>query len=166
VCFLIGLVSAVFPSADGALTALTSSFCIDILGMKRRTDIGEKQKSRTRLIVHNTFALVFLICIFFFRKIDNGSLIQTLLVIAGYTYGPLLALFSFGIFTKRSVRNEFVPIICLLSPVLCYILKQYDKEWLCGYCIGTELLVINAGIAFALLLLSSKQRPQAIIAEK
>lgn len=160
VCFLIGLVSAVFPSADGALTALTSSFCIDILGMKRRTDIGEKQKSRTRLIVHNTFALAFLVCIFFFRRIDDGSLIQTLLVIAGYTYGPLLALFSFGIFTKRSVRNEFVPIICLLSPIVCYILKQHDKEWLCGYGIGTELLIINAAIAFTLLLLSSKKLKQ------
>ncbi len=160
VCFLIGLISAVFPSADGALTALTSSFCIDILGIKRKPDLTEKQKKRTRLVVHNTFALVFLACIFYFRAIDNGSLIQTLLVVAGYTYGPLLALFSFGIFTKRDVRNELVPIICILSPVLCYIFKQHDKEWLNGYVIGTELLIINATLAFALLYVFSKRSKQ------
>ncbi|MBA3828204.1 MAG: sodium:solute symporter [Taibaiella sp.] len=157
VCFLIGLISALFPSADGALTALTSSFCIDILGMKRNTTATEKQKKRTRLIVHNVFALIFLICIFFFKRIDNGSLIQLLLVVAGYTYGPLLALFSFGIFTRRKVRNELVPIICLASPIACYILKQHDKQWLCGYCIGTELLIINALLAFLLLLIWSRK---------
>lgn len=155
VCFMIGLISALFPSADGALTALTSSFCIDILGMKRRADWDEKKRQRVRLIVHNAFAIVFLGCVFFFRKVDNGSLIQTLLVVAGYTYGPLLALFSFGILTKRKVKEGLVPIICLLSPVICYILKEHDKEWLGGYTIGTELLIINAALAFILLILSS-----------
>ncbi len=155
VCFMIGLISALFPSADGALTALTSSFCIDILGMKRRADWDDKKKQRVRLIVHNIFALVFLGCVFFFRKVDNGSLIQTLLVVAGYTYGPLLALFSFGILTKRKVKEGLVPIICLLSPVICYILKEHDKAWLGGYTIGTELLIINAALAFILLILSS-----------
>lgn len=157
ICFLIGLISALFPSADGALTALTSSFCIDILGLKRNKKSSEKQKARTRLIVHNVFALVFLICIFFFRAIDKGSLIQTLLVVAGYTYGPLLALFAFGIFTKRKVMNETVPIVCLISPVACYILKQHDAEWLNGYVIGTELLLINAMLTFLLLFIFSKK---------
>ncbi len=155
-CFLIGLISAVFPSADGALTALTSSFCIDILRMKEKTGYTEKQRSRTRLIVHNAFAVVFLICIFLFRQFDNGSLIDILLKIASYTYGPLLALFAFGIFTHRRIKNELVPLICLVSPVACYILKQYDAEWLGGYHIGTELLIINAGIAFILMLICSK----------
>lgn len=157
VCFLIGLISALFPSADGALTALTSSFCIDILGMKRREDWDERKKSRVRLTVHNVFAVVFLACVFFFREVDNGSLIQTLLVVAGYTYGPLLALFSFGILTKREVNHTLVPLICILSPVLCYMLKQNDKAWLGGYTIGTELLILNAGLAFILLLLCSKK---------
>ncbi|MDR3681493.1 MAG: sodium:solute symporter [Flavipsychrobacter sp.] len=156
VCFLIGLISAVFPSADGALTALTSSFCIDILRMKEKTQLTEKQKSHTRLIVHNVFAVVFLICIFMFRKVDNGSLIQTLLDIAGYTYGPLLALFAFGIFTKRNIRNELVPLICLVAPVVCYMLKKNEATLLGGYSIGTELLIINASIAFLLMLLCSK----------
>ncbi len=158
VCFMIGLVSALFPSADGALTALTSSFCIDILGIKRRTDLSEKQQSKIRLTVHNAFAIIFLACVFFFREVDNGSLIQILLVVAGYTYGPLLALFSFGILTKRGVNSLSVPVICILAPVLCYMLKQHDKEWLGGYAIGTELLIINAALTFAMLFLFSKKQ--------
>lgn len=160
VCFMIGLVSALFPSADGALTALTSSFCIDILGLKRRTDWDEKKQSRVRLIVHNAFAVIFLACVFFFREADNGSLIQILLVVAGYTYGPLLALFAFGILTKRSVHHTSVPLICLIAPVVCYVLKQHDKEWLGGYAIGTELLIINAALTFTLLFLFSKRDMQ------
>lgn len=161
VCFMIGLISALFPSADGALTALTSSYCIDILGMKRRNDWSEQKKKRVRLIVHNTFAVVFLGCIFFFREVDNGSLITTLLAVAGYTYGPLLALFAFGIFTTRNVNNKFVPIICIAAPIFCYVLKEYDEKILGGYKIGLELLLINAIIAFIFLwLFSSKGRKE------
>jgi Na+/proline symporter len=157
VCFLIGLISALFPSADGALTALTSSYCIDILGMKRRTDWSEDKRKKVRLVVHNVFALIFLICVFFFREVDNGSLIQTLLVVAGYTYGPLLALFTFGIFTKRNVNETLVPVICIAAPILCYLLKQNDKQLLGGYVIGTELLIINATLTFILLFLCSRK---------
>jgi SSS family transporter len=157
IIFIIGLISALFPSADGALTALTSSYCIDILGLRKRTDLTEQQQKRKRLIVHNTFAVIFLACVFIFRAVDNGSLIQLLLVVAGYTYGPLLALFTFGIFTKRCVRNEFVPLVCIAAPVVCYILKQHDTGWLGGYSIGTELLIINAALTFVLLLCISKK---------
>lgn len=157
VCFMVGLISALFPSADGALTALTSSFCIDILGIKRRNDWDEEKKKKVRLLVHNIFAFIFLLCVFFFREVDNGSLIQTLLVVAGYTYGPLLALFSFGILTKRKVNEVAVPVICVLAPVMCYFLKENDKAWLGGYVIGTELLIINAALAFILLILCSKK---------
>ncbi len=162
IIFIIGLISALFPSADGALTALTSSFCIDILGIRKKQGMTEKQQKRTRLIVHNSLALVFLVFIFLFRKIDNGSLIDTLLDVAGYTYGPLLALFAFGILTKRNVKNEFVPIICIAAPILCYMLKQYDTVWLNGYGIGKELLIINAAITFLLLFLCSKKNSIAI----
>ena len=157
ICFIIGLISAVFPSADGALTALTSSFCIDILGIRRKKGMTEKQQKRIRLIVHNSFALIFLAFIFIFREIDNGSLIDTLLDVAGYTYGPLLALFAFGIFTKRKLINELVPLICIASPVACYILKHNEHQWLHGYVIGTELLIINASLTFLLLFLCSKK---------
>jgi len=155
--FLIGLISAVFPSADGALTALTSSFCIDILGMNRKNHKTDKQKKTTRLMVHYSFSIVFLICVFYFREVDNGSIITTLLTIANYTYGPLLALFAFGILTKRTLRNEFVPLVCLASPVVCYILKSNEKQWLGGYTIGQEMLIINASITFLLLILFSKK---------
>ncbi|MBS1774531.1 MAG: sodium:solute symporter [Bacteroidetes bacterium] len=160
VCFLIGLVSALFPSADGALTALTASFCIDILGMKRREDWDEHRKKRVRLVVHNVFAIIFLACVFFFREVDDGSLIQLLLKVAGYTYGPLLALFVFGIFTQRAVNNMLVPLICIAAPVCCYILQQHDKAWLGGYVIGNEMLVINAGLTFVLLYMFSKKDEQ------
>lgn len=160
VIFIVGLISALFPSADGALTALTSSFCIDILGIRKK-NMSEQQQQKTRLIVHNAFAIVFLICVFVFREIDNGSLIQTLLIIAGYTYGPLLALFVFGIFTKRSVMDPLVPLVCLIAPTVCYIVKQNDVKWLSGYAIGNELLIINAAVTFILLLLISK-KPKAV----
>lgn len=162
VCFMIGLISALFPSADGALTALTSSFCIDILGIKRREDWDEAKKKKVRLIVHNAFAIIFLVCVFFFREVDNGSLIQTLLVVAGYTYGPLLALFAFGILTKRKLNEAMVPLICIIAPVVCYFLKEHDKEWLGGYVMGTELLIINAVLAFILLFLCSKKQPPVL----
>lgn len=163
VCFLIGLVSALFPSADGALTALTSSFCIDILGMKRREDWDERKKKMVRLYVHNAFAIVFLGCVFFFKRVDNGSLIQTLLVVAGYTYGPLLALFAFGMLTKRQLNEMAVPVVCIAAPVACYLLKTFEKEWLGGYTIGTELLIINAALTYIGLLLCSHKREAVLI---
>ncbi|MBS1590288.1 MAG: sodium:solute symporter, partial [Bacteroidetes bacterium] len=108
------------------------------------------------------FALIFLACVFFFREADNGSLIQTLLVVAGYTYGPLLALFSFGILTRRKVREAFVPAICMISPIACYVLKAHDKTWFGGYVIGTELLIINALLAFLLLWFTSFKEKQLL----
>jgi len=177
VIFIIGLISALFPSADGALTALTSSFCIDILGMKQRTEWDEKKKTRVRLTVHLTMAFVFLLCIFVFREIDNGSLINTLLVVASYTYGPLLGLFAFGLFIKRGVKERLVPFICVLSPVICFTInlmagayKQY--EWIMnnpslhnffsqteamfgGYKIGLEMLILNGLITIGLLAATS-----------
>lgn len=165
VCFMIGLISALFPSADGALTALTSSYCIDILGMKRRNDWDEKRKNRIRLIVHNTFAVVFLACIFFFREVDNGSLIGTLLAVAGYTYGPLLALFAFGIITKRQTNEKLVPIICIISPIICYFIKEYDKQLFGGYQVGLELLLINASITYLFLYIFSSRKTGQLVSE-
>lgn len=165
VCFMIGLISALFPSADGALTALTSSYCIDILGMKRRNDWDEKRKNRIRLIVHNTFAAIFLACIFFFREVDNGSLIGTLLAVAGYTYGPLLALFAFGIITKRQTNEKLVPIICIVSPIICYFIKEYDQQLLGGYRVGLELLLINATITYLFLYIFSSRKTGQLVSE-
>ena len=190
ICFVIGLISALFPSADGALTALTSSFCIDILGLKmikkghKNTNeivldaAQEKKTTKTRLVVHISFAFIFLLCIFFFRMIDNGSLIDVLLKLAGFTYGPLLGLFAFGILTKRRVMQYAPFFLCLASMCLTFLvdlvnnykyykfalsdatlqsLEHLSKSIFGNYKIGVELLIINAAITFVLLLIFSRK---------
>ncbi len=157
IIFIIALISALFPSADGALTALTSSFCIDLLGLKRRDDWAEKKQKRIRLIVHFSFALVFFICILVFKNINNKSIIYVILDLAGYTYGPLLGLFSFGILTKRYIKDGLiVTVICLIAPVLAYILSKNSAFLLGGYKIGIELLIINGLFTFLGLWLISR----------
>src|SRR6476661_9352956 len=124
IIFIIALISALFPSADGALTALTSSFCIDILGLKRRSDLNEQQKKKKKLTVHLIFAFIFFLCVMIFKWINNKSIIDVILKVAGFTYGPLLALFAFGIFTRRKLREGFpVLFVCILAPAVCYYLS-------------------------------------------
>ncbi|MDN3654594.1 sodium:solute symporter [Ferruginibacter paludis] len=158
VIFIIALISALFPSADGALTALTSSFCIDILGIKERTDLNEQQKRRLRLSVHLTMTTLFFICILIFREINSRSIIDKILDLAGYTYGPLLGLFTFGILTRRSLPDNFIiAIIAIISPVLCYLLQTNAPHLLNGYVIGIEILIINGLLTFTGLLIISKK---------
>jgi len=160
ILFIIGLISALFPSADGALTALTSSFCIDILGLRERTGLSERQKKRTRITVHGAFALIFLLCILVFKWIDNKSIISVILDLAGYTYGPLLGLFAFGMITRRHLPNTgVITVICLVSPVLCYFLSRYSAQLLGGFQIGIELLLINGILTFLGLWLVSRGEP-------
>lgn len=157
VIFIIALISALFPSADGALTALTSSFCIDLLGLRLRSDLDEKGKKRIRLTVHLTFAVVFLVCVMGFHFLNNNSIIDIILDLAGYTYGPLLGLFAFGIFTKRALPNSLViTAICLVAPALSYLLAQHAKDLFNGYQIGIELLIINGLLTYLGLQLISK----------
>ena len=158
VIFIIALISALFPSADGALTALTSSFCIDILGLKERQDMSEKQKRNTRLTVHFTMTVIFFLCILIFREINSRSIIDKILDLAGYTYGPLLGLFAFGILTKRSLPNSIIiALIALASPVLCYLLQTNSAAILGGYKIGIEILLVNGTLTFLGLLIISKK---------
>lgn len=162
IVFIIGLISALFPSADGALTALTSSFCIDLLGFKRREDWDEKKKRKLRLTVHLSFTLVFLICILIFKIIDNKSIIYVILDIAGYTYGPLLGLFAFGILTKRALQDGIlVTLICLVAPLICYFLSTYSATIPGGYQVGIELLIINGLLTFVGLWMISKKKELA-----
>jgi accessory gene regulator protein AgrB len=152
------LISALFPSADGALTALTSSFCIDILGLKRRDDLTEKQQKKIRLTVHLSFTVIFLVCIMIFYRIADRSIIDKILTLAGYTYGPLLGLFAFGILSKRSLPSTMlITIICLAAPVLCYFISQNATKWFGGYQIGIELLIINGLLTYLGLLSISKK---------
>lgn len=160
IMFIIALISALFPSADGALTALTSSFCIDMLALKDRTDFDEAKKKKIRLTVHVSFALIFLCCIMVFYQLNNNSIIDKILEMAGYTYGPLLGLFTFGIFTKIKLTNSFwITIVCLIAPIVSYVVSMNAKVWFNGYQIGIELLVINGLLTFIGLWCISKLIP-------
>jgi Na+/proline symporter len=184
IIFVIGLISALFPSADGALTALTSSFCQDLLGFKRRTDWDEKQKRRIRLTVHFGFALLFLLMVIIFKLIDNKSIIDVILKVAGFTYGPLLGLFAFGILTKRQIKDRYAIYVCLASPVLIlgidFInniewyqaqlkfgdaftreIKMISQKIFGHFKLGYELLIYNGLFTFFGLWMISKKRETA-----
>jgi Na+/proline symporter len=163
IIFIIALISALFPSADGALTALTSSFCIDILGLKRREDLTEKQRKRIRLRVHLSFTVIFMLCILVFKGIGDRSIIGLILDLAGYTYGPLLGLFAFGIFTKRRLPDTYmITAVCLLAPAVCFLISKNAATLLGGYQIGIELLLINGILTFlGLYAISKKAGPAA-----
>lgn len=156
VIFIIALISALFPSADGAITALTSSFCIDILGMKRREDWTEAEKKKVRQRIHLTVAFIFLVFVMIFKWVNDPSMIGVILKVAAYTYGPLLGLFSFGILTKRKVKDNLVPFVCVLAPVICFFLDKFQKDIFGNYQIGLELLIINGLLTFIGLFLISK----------
>ena len=158
VIFIIALISALFPSADGAITALTSSFCIDIIGMKRKQEWDEAKQKRIRKIVHLCFAAIFLLFVMVFKWVGSESMIGVILKVAGYTYGPLLGLFIFGIVTRRTVNDRLVPAVAILSPLLCLVIDKSQKEIFGNFEIGLELIIINGLITFLGLLLISKRR--------
>jgi Na+/proline symporter len=154
IIFIIGLISALFPSVDGAITALTASFCIDIIGFERR-NLHEQVRMRLKKIVHIGFAILFMLLVFFFKWYDDKSIVKLIFLIAGYTYGPLLGLFAFGILTKRNAPALFIPWIVILAPLSCYALSENaDLVWK-GYEFGNEMLLINGLLTFTLLFISS-----------
>ncbi|MBL0088144.1 MAG: sodium:solute symporter [Ideonella sp.] len=147
--FIVALISALFPSADGALTALTASTCIDLLRMPERNDWDEARRHRIRRRVHLGFALLFMALVLVFRAVDNASMIGLILKLAGYTYGPLLGLFAFAVLNRRSVRGAWVPWVALASPMLCALIDFNQRALFGGYEIGLELLLLNGAITFA-----------------
>jgi Na+/proline symporter len=157
IIFIIALISALFPSADGAITALTASFCIDILGIQRNENLTEEQRKKTRQKVHLTFAAIFLIAVLVFKAINESSMIDVILKIATYTYGPLLGLFTFGILTKRNVMDNFVPYICVAAPIISFLVDKFQKQLFGSYEIGNELLILNGLITFVFLFIFSKK---------
>ncbi|QJE01384.1 sodium:solute symporter [Massilia forsythiae] len=161
IVFLVALVSALFPSADGAITALTSTFCIDILGIQRRTDLSEAGRVRLRRRVHLAFALLFLVIVLVFKLVDNPSMINVILKLAGYTYGPLLGLFAFGMFTRRVLADRLVPLVTVGAPLLCALLEFNQRILLGSYRLGLELLIVNGALVFAGLLAISRRRTDA-----
>jgi Na+/proline symporter len=175
VLFIIALISALFPSVDGAITSLTSCFCIDILGLKK-SEANEKEKKRTRLKVHFGFAVLFFLLVLLFKFINDKLIIDFILKFAGITYGPLLGLFAFGILTKRKLNENLIWTVCIIAPLLALGVDMLSSpEWyekklhmqlglqgisdslFNGYKIGNELILINGAFTFLGLLMISKK---------
>lgn len=144
--FILGLIAAAYSSADSALTALTTSFTVDILGQEGRE---ESSLRKVRTMVHLFFSFLLMIIIMVFRALNDQSVISALFTIAGYTYGPLLGMFTFGLFTRWRVKDRVMPYIAIVSPIICFFLNTYSEELLGGYKFGFELLIVNGIITFA-----------------
>ncbi|MFV0553342.1 MAG: sodium:solute symporter [Mangrovibacterium sp.] len=150
VLFLLGILAAAYSSADSAITALTTSFCVDFLPKKENS-------TRMRTLVHFGFSMLIFLVIMVFQLLNNQSVVTAVFKAVGYTYGPLLGLFAFGLTTKRQPNDKLVPYICIASPLICYLLSANSVAWFNGYVFGFELLILNAGITFVGLLMSSKR---------
>ena len=150
--FVLGLVAAAYSSADSALTALTTSVCVDFLDIQNKE---ETLKVKLRKKVHVIMSVLLFVVILLFDLINDESVISSLFKAAGYTYGPLLGLYAFGLILKRKVKDNLVPIVCLLAPVICYILNIYSKELFNGYKFGFEILILNGALTFVGLLMIS-----------
>ncbi|PJJ59183.1 sodium:solute symporter [Hymenobacter chitinivorans] len=154
IVFILGIIAVTYSSADSALTALTTSFCVDFLTISK---YPEQRQRVLRQRTHLMFTVVLVIIILIFRLLNDQSLISAVFKAAGYTYGPLLGLFSFGIFTRRQLHDRFVPWMCAWPPVFCYVLNANSKAWLGGYEFGFEILLVNGLLTFLGLLAISRQ---------
>lgn len=148
VLFTIGVIASAFSSADSAMTALTTSFCVDILEIENNGSRFSKNPERTRKIVHVGMMAIFVIFILGFKALNSTSVIDAIFILAGYTYGPLLGLFAYGIFTRRSASDKAVPYIAVASPLICYA-TDYIIGQTTGYKFGYELLMLNGMLTFA-----------------
>lgn len=145
--FIIGLISASYPSAGGALTSLTTSFCIDFLGFNKREDLAQGKKDRIRKMIHAGFAVLFFLIILILYAVNNQAIINLVYLLAAYTYGPLLGFFFFGILTKYRVRDRAAPYIALASPLLCYLADLAFKTWF-DFGLGFTILIVNGMLTF------------------
>lgn len=145
ILFIVGLISSAYSAAGSALTALTTSFTVDILGTKGKS---EQEIVTIRKRVHIGMAIVMGIVIFIFNILNNTSVIDAVYILASYTYGPILGLFAFGMLTKKQVRDKYIPLVAILSPILCFILQKNSEVWFNGYAFSYELLIFNAFFTF------------------
>ena len=141
VIFLLGIIAAAYSSADSALTALTTSFCVDFLGLGKaedhtRADAKKNVDNATRIRVHVMFSVLLFVVILIFEAINDQSVVFAVFKIAGYTYGPLLGLYGFGLYTKLRVKDQLVPWVCVIAPVLSYVLDSNSAEWFSGFDFG------------------------------
>jgi len=162
--FMLGLTAATFATTDSALTALTTSFCVDFLGFDKREVTSSKKMVRTRHLVHIAFSGAMFLTIIIFNAINDGAVVNAIFKVASYTYGPLLGLYSFGLFAgKRQVNDKLVPFICLVSPAICYYLSINSATLLGGYVFDNELILVNGLITFAGLFITSSPKTKASI---
>ena len=143
IVFLLGVTAAAYSSADSALTALTTSFYIDFLGKD-----PSKSDSKNRMLVHFGFSVLIFIVILIFQAINDDSVINSVFIVAGYTYGPLLGLYAFGLFTKQKLKDLWIPLVCILAPILTYVINENSEALLGGYKFGFELLLLNGLLTF------------------
>jgi len=159
VSFLLGLIAAAYSSADSALTSLTTSVSVDFFNVDKKT---ESEGVRIRKWAHVILSVILVGVILIFSAFDDESVVKRIFVFAGYTYGPLLGMYGFGLFTKFQVQDKAVPIICVLSPIICYILSSNAKDWFNGYEFGFELLIVNGAITFLGMILFRKSTDEPV----
>jgi Na+/proline symporter len=147
ILFFLGLLASTYASADSALTALTTAFCIDFLGFQKK-ETQEEKTHTTRTLVHLGFSVLLFFIIIIFYVINDSSVIEAIYKAAGYTYGPLLGLFAFGFLTKKKIRDHLAPYICIASPILTYIINENSVAWFNGYKFDFEILILNGLITF------------------
>lgn len=158
IVFMLGLTAATFATTDSALTALTTSFCVDFLGFDKKADINSKKMVKARHWVHVAFSVLVLITIILFKILNNEAVVNAIFGVASYTYGPLLGLYSFGLFVKnRRVQDKLTPVICVLSPAICYFLNEYSAKLLGGYIFSYDIIIVNGLITFVGLWLFSRR---------
>jgi len=140
------------------LTTLTTSFYYDFLHLQRNEMVSEEKKTLYRNLIHIGFALLLLVCIVVFSLLNDKAIVDTILTLAGYTYGPLLGLFAFGILTNRVATDKWIPFLAIIPPAVCYHFSLHSEEWLNGYKVGLELLFFNGLLMFGLLWIFSKRQ--------
>ena len=154
IAFLIGVIAAAYSSADSALTSLTTTLSIDFFDAGNRP---EEERVRIKSRAHILFSLLLALIILVFRAVNDQSVVVAVFTVAGYTYGPLLGLFLFGLLSRRKVRDRWVPLIALAAPTLSWIISSHSKEWLAGYTFGFEILILNGLLMIAGLAIISRK---------
>jgi Na+/proline symporter len=154
VLFILGLISAAYSAAGSALTSLTTSFTIDILESTKKKNDAEVAMIRKR--VHIGMAIVMGSVILLFNVLNNTTVVDAVYILASYTYGPILGIFAFGIFTKKQVKDKYIPLVAIIAPILCFILQANSVRWFNGYSFSYELLIFNAFFTFIGLLTIKK----------
>jgi Na+/proline symporter len=157
IVFLLGLTAATFATTDSALTALTTSFCVDFLGMDKAANQNKPNMVRNRHLVHIGFSFLMFLVILLFNSLTDQSVVSMIFTVASYTYGPLLGLYAFGLFMQsKTVRDKWVPAICVVSPLITFWINSHATEWFSGYIFSVEIIIVNGLITFLGLLLISK----------